>query len=71
MCVPNIILFLSVTHHAIYTAAGLRIEALEEVQKEEDESASDHATDTEGDEKFVVSDGELADQVSDFEVSTV
>ena len=52
------------------TIAGLRIEALEEKQQEEDNSTMNEVTDSEeGDEEFVVSDGEADDQPSDFEVN--
>ena len=52
------------------TIAGLRIEALEEKQQEEDDSTMNEVTDSEEeDEEFVVSDGEAADQPSDFEVN--
>lgn len=48
--------------------AGLRIEALEEEQKEDDSTNEQGTTDSEEDTKFVVSDNEIADQSSDFEV---
>ena len=52
----------------MHIIAGLRIEALEEEQSEDD-SINDQTTDSEGDEDFVVSDGETANQPSDFEVN--
>ena len=52
----------------IHITAGLRIEALEEEQKEDDSTNEQTTTDSEEDAKFVVSDDEVADQPSDFEV---
>lgn len=52
----------------MHITAGLRIEALEEEQKEDDSTNEQGTTDSEEDAKFVVSDNEIADQSSDFEV---
>ena len=57
--------------YCILFIAGLRIEALEVEQKEEEKEDSTNEqtiSDSEEDAKFVVSDDEAIDQPSDFEV---